>query len=75
MLATKAHQGRSPTYYLAREGRHLLTGKGFDKVDYLEFRDAETLEEVTNSIKRPTRLMVAAHLDHIRLIDNIEILP
>ena len=75
MLAGKALQGRSPTYYLAREGRHLLGSKGFDKVDYLEFRDAETLEEVTNSIKRPTRLLVAAHIGSIRLIDNIEILP
>lgn len=74
MLASKAKQGRSPTYYLAREGRQLLTNKGFE-VDYLEFRDAETLEEVTNSIRRPTRLLVAAHIDHIRLIDNIEVLP
>ena len=75
MLASKAKQGRSPAYYLAREGRQLLVGKGFDKVDYLEFRDAETLEEVSNSIRRPTRLMVAAHIDNIRLIDNVEILP
>ena len=75
MLAAKAKQGRSPASYLAREGRSLLLDKGFHKVDYLEFRDAETLEEVTNSILRPTRLLVAAYLDNVRLIDNIEILP
>lgn len=75
LLEKKAKQGRSPIYYLAKEGKNLLLSKGFDKVDYLEFRDAETLEEVTNTIKRPTRIFVAAHLGSVRLIDNIEIIP
>lgn len=75
LLAKKAKQGRSPIYYLAREGKNLLLSKGFSKVDYLEFRDAETLEEITNTIKRPSRIFVAAHLGSVRLIDNIEILP
>lgn len=75
MLVAKAKQGRSPAYFLAKEGRNLLISKGFDKIDYLEFRDAETLEEVTNAITRPTRLFVAAVLGGTRLIDNIEILP
>lgn len=75
LLANKAKQGRSPSYYLAKEGRNLLLSKGFDKVDYLEFRDAETLEEVTNTITRPTRILVAAHLGNVRLIDNVEVFP
>lgn len=75
LLATKATQGRSPTYYLAREGRNMLVAKGFSKVEYLEFRDAETLEEVTNTISRPTRLLAAVRLGTTRLIDNVEVLP
>jgi pantoate--beta-alanine ligase len=75
LLAKKAKQGRTPIYYLAKEGKNMLLSKGFDKVEYLEFRDAETLEEITNTIKRPTRIFVAAHLGSVRLIDNIEILP
>ncbi len=75
LLANKAKQGRSPAYYLAKEGKNMLMTKGFDRVDYLEFRDAETLEEVTNSIKRPTRLLMAANLGNVRLIDNLEVLP
>jgi pantoate--beta-alanine ligase len=37
-------------------------------------RDAETLEPVSR-VERPARLLVAAWLDSVRLIDNIAVLP
>jgi pantoate--beta-alanine ligase len=48
-----------------------LTKAGF-KVDYLELRNAETLEEM-QSLQGPARLLAAAWLGKTRLIDNIEV--
>jgi pantoate--beta-alanine ligase len=75
LLANKAQKGRAPIYYITKEGRNTLLARGFDKVDYCEFRDAETLEEVTNAITKPTRLLAAVHLGNTRLIDNVEVVP
>ncbi|WMT85441.1 pantoate--beta-alanine ligase [Pelagibacterium sp. 26DY04] len=47
---------------------------GYSEVEYLELRDAETLEPVSRA-KRPARLLVAAWLDSVRLIDNLPVLP
>lgn len=43
---------------------------GFDRVEYIETRDAATLEPATD---RPRRLLAAAWLDGVRLIDNIAV--
>lgn len=75
MVGSKTKGGRSPIYYLLKEGKRLLLSRGFTKVDYLEVRDSETLDEVTNTVLRPARLLAAAYIGHTRLIDNIEILP
>lgn len=75
LIAGKTKGGRSPIYYLLKEGKRMLTSKGFTKVDYLEVRDAETLDEVTNTVLRPARIFCAAYINNTRLIDNIEILP
>lgn len=48
-----------------------LEAAGF-KVDYLELRDADTLESL-DSLIPPARLLVAAWLGKTRLIDNIAI--
>ncbi len=53
-------------------GRKLLTDAGIDRVDYLEVRDAETLEPV-NAIGRRSRLFAAIYIGKTRLIDNIPI--
>lgn len=45
---------------------------GFGKVEYLELRDADSLEPV-KSLDRPARLLVAAMLGDVRLIDNIAV--
>lgn len=43
---------------------------GFDRVDYIELRDAESLQPLAQA-DRPARLLAAAWLDGVRLIDNI----
>lgn len=45
---------------------------GFDRVEYLEIRAAESLEPVT-SLDQPVRMLAAAWLDDVRLIDNIPV--
>lgn len=51
-----------------------LHGAGFDPVDYVELRDAETLEPLKR-LDRPARLLAAARIGATRLIDNIEVSP
>ena len=45
---------------------------GFSQVEYLTLRDAESLEPVQD-LTRPLRLVAAAWLDGVRLIDNIAV--
>ena len=49
-----------------------LTGMGFS-VEYLELRDAASLEPVSASPAAPARLLAAVHLGRTRLIDNIAV--
>jgi len=49
-----------------------LLAAGFGKIDYLELRDAETLESRTDT-GRPARLFAAAWLGETRLIDNVPV--
>ncbi len=45
-----------------------LLAAGFDRVDYVALRDAETLGAATP--ERPARVLAAAHIGGTRLIDN-----
>jgi pantoate--beta-alanine ligase len=56
------------------QGKHVLYQAGFNPVDYLEVRDAETLERI-DRIARPARILVAARLGTTRLIDNCAVAP
>lgn len=47
-----------------------LLAAGFDRVEYIELRDASSLEPAL-ALDRPLRLLAAAWLDGVRLIDNI----
>ena len=47
---------------------------GFVSVDYVELRDAETLDPV-DRLERPARLLAAARIGQTRLIDNIAVNP
>jgi pantoate--beta-alanine ligase len=49
-----------------------LRDAGFDSVDYVAIRDAETLAPVT-STDRPARILAAARIGKTRLIDNMAV--
>jgi pantoate--beta-alanine ligase len=50
-----------------------LRDKDFAAVDYLEVRDAETLTLLPRIEHRPARVLGAARLGTVRLIDNIAV--
>ena len=52
-----------------------LDRSGFQDIDYVELRDAETLQPLTSLGSRPARLLAAAFLGSVRLIDNIPVPP
>ena len=54
--------------------RDQLIAAGFNFVDYVELRDADTLAPVSR-LDRPARLLAAARLGRTRLIDNLAIPP
>jgi pantoate--beta-alanine ligase len=75
VLQTVAEQlARSPGDVAAQTswGRAQLLDAGFDKVDYLDVCDAETLQPVT-TVTTPSRVFAAAWLGRTRLIDNMPI--
>lgn len=49
-------------------------GRIFDRVDYLAWRDAETLDHCIQA-ERPSRLLAAVVLGRTRLIDNVPVAP
>lgn len=62
--------GEEPEAALAR-ARAELTAAGFEAVDYLVLRDAATLGPAEPG--RPARLLAAAAINGVRLIDNIPV--
>jgi pantoate--beta-alanine ligase len=54
------------------DGGQFLTSEGF-VLDYLEARNADTLEPVASAKQGPLRLLVAARIGTTRLIDNIPV--
>lgn len=54
------------------EGRSALASAGFDPIDYLELRTADTLRPLERA-DRPARLFGAAWLGEVRLIDNLAV--
>ncbi|SDX87574.1 pantothenate synthetase [Albimonas donghaensis] len=49
-----------------------ILAAGFERVEYLELRSAADLAPL-DTADRPARLLVAAWLDGVRLIDNVEV--
>jgi pantoate--beta-alanine ligase len=47
-----------------------LLNAGFHRVDYVAIRDAETLAPI-NALERPARVLAAARIGGVRLIDNM----
>jgi pantoate--beta-alanine ligase len=56
----------------ARQTLHMTPGV---RLDYLELRDAETLELLDGKVSRPAVLAVAAFVGNTRLIDNVQLVP
>ncbi|MEA3029123.1 MAG: pantoate--beta-alanine ligase [Sphingomonadales bacterium] len=54
--------------------RARLEASGFESIDYVELRDAETLLPMT-MLDRPARLLAAARIGRTRLIDNLPVNP
>lgn len=52
--------------------RRAILAAGFTDVEYLELRDAANLTAI-DTLDRPARLLVAAWLDGVRLIDNVPV--
>ena len=59
---------------LASQAQADLLAAGFNEVEYLQLRCAETLEPMTHA-KRPARLFAAALVEGVRLIDNLPVSP
>jgi len=58
---------------LEKEGQAALLLKGFDSIDYLEFREAGDLS-LSRKAGRSTRLFAAARIGKTRLIDNMKVI-
>jgi pantoate--beta-alanine ligase len=67
-----AAEAGDPLDAILAEGIRALEEAGFDTVEYLEIRDADSLRPV-EKIVRPARALVAARLGQTRLIDNMAI--
>ena len=75
LAACLAQAGTEPERALAA-ARAELEAAGFDAIDYLELRDAETLAPIDRPIDesgRPARVLAAVHVGRTRLIDNMEV--
>jgi len=62
----------APAEAILERARAKLAAARFSKIDYLELRDAETLLPLQR-VSRPARLLVAAWLGAVRLIDNLPV--
>lgn len=71
-LAACLESGSVPALPALDEGRAELAAAGFEPVDYLELRTAETLRPLERA-DRPARLFAAAWLGPVRLIDNVTV--
>ncbi|HEX4738538.1 MAG TPA: pantoate--beta-alanine ligase [Allosphingosinicella sp.] len=72
--AASAIIGGAPVAETLDAAREKLAKAGFDPIDYVELRDAETLEPVM-LLDRPARLLAAAKIGRTRLIDNLPVTP
>lgn len=68
-IAAQAQTGATTAEELLAPGRSILSRPGVD-LDYLGLVDAETLEPVTH-LGASNRVLVAAEVEGVRLIDNI----
>jgi pantoate--beta-alanine ligase len=70
-VASRVHSGEALSA-AETAGQTALLEAGFDSVDYVAIREAETLENI-ESLLRPARILAAAKVGGTRLIDNIAV--
>lgn len=70
--AAAAILGGEPVAAALAAARERLAKAGFEPIDYVELRDAETLAPAA-TLERPARLLAAARIGTTRLIDNLAI--
>ena len=71
-MAARLADGASDPATEAAWGRNRLSEAGFGAVDYLDVRDPVTLEPVERA-GAPARILAAARLGDVRLIDNVPV--
>lgn len=69
-VADDFRSGIAPENCLQKAQETLLSS-GYSNVDYIDIRDSDTLERITNSSK-PARILGTVTLGKTRLIDNIQ---
>jgi pantoate--beta-alanine ligase len=73
-LAEKLKEFPTEAYDLVSSGVSRLSEAGFDEVDYMELREANTLKPLSKLQGRGNaRLLAAAHIGKTRLIDNVAV--
>jgi pantoate--beta-alanine ligase len=72
--AAQAIAGGAPIEEALARAHKRLAEAGFEPIDYVALRDAETLAPVA-VLDRPARLLAAARLGRTRLIDNLPVDP
>ncbi|MCV2869394.1 pantoate--beta-alanine ligase [Defluviimonas sp. WL0002] len=70
--AARAIRDGAPVKAALDAAQGAIIRAGFATVEYLDLRDAETLEPLQD-LRAPARLLVAAVLGDVRLIDNIAV--
>ena len=70
--ASQAIADGTPAADALAKAREALARAGFDPIDYVALRDAETLAPVERA-ERPARVLAAAWLGSTRLIDNLPV--
>lgn len=68
-------EGGTPVGDALAELEATLLEGGFARVDYAALADAASLERIDALSDRPARLLVAAHMQGTRLIDNMAVEP
>lgn len=71
-VAARLGNGEVPAQPELARGRAELAEAGFDPIDYLELRSADSLRALERA-ERPARLFAAAWLGQVRLIDNLAV--
>jgi pantoate--beta-alanine ligase len=72
--AAQAIAAGAPIGEALERARSRLAEAGFEPIDYVELRDAETLAPLA-ALDRPARLLAAAKIGRTRLIDNLPVEP